>query len=44
MTAAEQEESALLAEMRRIKKLYCGVEAVLTADDAVYYEAGIREM
>ena len=44
MTAAEQEESALLAEMRRIKKLYCGEEAVLTADDAVYYEAGIREM
>ncbi len=44
MTAAKQAERALLAKMRHIKKLYCGEEAGLTADDAVYFEAGIREM
>lgn len=43
MTAAEQAEIALLAEMRRIKKHYCGEEASLSADDAVYFEAGLRE-
>lgn len=44
MTAAEQAERALLAEMRRIKKLYCGEKARLSAEDAVYFEAGMREM
>lgn len=44
MIVAKQAERALLAEMRRIKKLHCGEEARLSADDAVYYEAGIREM
>lgn len=44
MTATKQTERTLLAEMKRIKKLYCGEEACLTADDAVYFEAGLREM
>lgn len=43
MTAANREEEALLAELRRIKKHYCGADAQLSVADAVYYECGLKE-